>query len=236
EVADEQIETAVAVPIDDADLGSHAGCNLFGRRSIVIVIGRMSRFDQRDALGQLWLGLTSHVAIPDHAAVAAADHQVEQSIIIPVSDDRLRVTVRGFDGLAAGLQFLGRAVNRSGVAAAVGDEEDIAFNVADEQVELAGAAPIYGEDGGSTAEVDILAVALQFHRTRELAFAPAFEEVKLARPAAGQDVADAVAVQVHKLWSEADASARGHGTGRAAGFKPVELVKPGLALGADVPV
>src|SRR5205814_2553689 len=44
----------------------------------------------------------------------------------------------------------------------------------------------------------------------ELAFALALEEEELAGPRAGNEIELSVAVEIHQLWSEADASARRH--------------------------
>src|SRR5207253_7718106 len=60
------------------------------------------------------------------------------------------------------------------------------------------------------------------------------EEVQIAREAAGEDVADAVAVEVHKLWREADASARRQAHHLAACLTPFEAVELGRAAAADV--
>src|SRR5262249_38272390 len=70
----------------------------------------------------------------------------------------------------------------------------------------------------------------------ELAFAFAFEEIQLAREAAAEDVADAVAIEIHKLWREADASARRQADNLAACLKPLELIEFGLVPRADVGV
>src|SRR5262249_9802868 len=55
---------------------------------------------------------------------------------------------------------------------------------------------------------------------------------QLARPGAGEHVGMAVAVQVHKLWSEADASARGDLALSAPGLEPRETVEARFALAA----
>ena len=61
----------------------------------------------------------------------------------------------------------------------------------------------------AAADVDDLAVlVLQHRRGREGPARPAAEEEDLARPGAGEEVDVAVAVEVHQLWTEADASAR----------------------------
>src|SRR5262249_31387015 len=69
-----------------------------------------------------------------------------------------------------------------------------------------------------------------------LALAESLEEVQLAWPGAGEDVTDAVAVEVHKLWSEADASAAGDFAGVVAGLEPLEFLELRLPGGARVAV
>src|SRR5262249_20858418 len=64
----------------------------------------------------------------------------------------------------------------------------------------------------------------------------AFEEIQIPRPRTGEDVGDAVAVEVHQLWSEADASARRHFAAILAVEEPGELVEFGLGVGDHVAV
>ena len=68
---------AVAVPIDHADLGPHAGFVVLDRWGIVIVTRPGSGLDEPDALGELRLRPAAHVAIPHHTAVAPAENQIE---------------------------------------------------------------------------------------------------------------------------------------------------------------
>src|SRR5207237_7105356 len=85
-----------------------------------------------------------------------------------------------------------------------------------------------GVAGDEDLEVDVLADAaanvdrlsglvLDLDRGGEFALALALEEEDLAGPGAGDQVGDAVAVEVHQLGTEADASARGN----AAVLSPV---------------
>src|SRR6266436_5698630 len=101
------------------------------------------------------------------------------------------------DRLAAGFELLWRAVRRHGTAAVVGNQVKIALHVADQEIEPAGSSPVHGEDGGGGAQVDIFPVALQFHWRGEFALPLALEEVQIDRKAASEDVADAVAIEVH---------------------------------------
>src|SRR5262249_1163820 len=107
-------------------------------------------------------------------------------------------------------------------------------HVADQEVEPPGTAPVRGEHGRGGAEVDGFAVALEFHRRRELSFAFALEEIQLPVVASREDIADAVAVQVHELWREADASAKRHADDLTVHLEPLELIQLGVVPGADV--
>src|SRR5207245_3485658 len=116
---------------------------------------------------------------------APTNDQIEQAVAVPVRSDRLGIAVmRGFDPFAAGFEFPWRAVNGVSVAAVVGNQVKIALHVADQQVKLAGAPPIDSEDGGGGAQIDVFALALQFHRRCEGALPLALEEIQLTGEAA----------------------------------------------------
>src|SRR5262249_6386181 len=128
-------------------------------------------------------------------------------------------------------------VGGRGARALIGDQVDVAADVADEQVELAGAAPVAGEHRRGTAKVDGLAVlVLNLDARGVLALALALEEIQLAGPAAGKAVHDAVAVESDELWSEAYASPRGDSGFGAAGREPGEFAELRLGLGAFIAV
>src|SRR5439155_8758354 len=111
------------------------------------------------------------------------------------------------DRLARGLQPA-RGAEGQRLALLAGDEPDLAQHRADDQVEGPVAVPVGRERRRGTADVDRFAVAaLERLAGRELAVGLPAEEVDLARPGAGEEVGPPVAVQVHQLWSEADASA-----------------------------
>src|SRR5262249_29773668 len=100
-----------------------------------------------------------------------------------------------------------------------------------------GAVPVGREGRRGAADVERLAVAaLERHAGRELAVGLPAEEVDLARPGAGKDVGPPVAVQVHQLWSEADASADRDAGDLAAGLEPGVRVEARLLAGAGVAV
>src|SRR5262249_27972105 len=105
--------------------------------------------------------------------------------------------------------------------ALVGDEVHLAKHVADDEVDRAVAVPVAGEGRRGAADVDRLtALVLELLPRREAAVGFAAEEVDFARPRSGEDVAAPVAVEVHQLWSEADASAHGDAGDGAAGLEP----------------
>src|SRR5262249_7322909 len=65
----------------------------------------------------------------------------------------------------------------------------------------------------------------------------ASKEVEVAGPAAGEDVEVSVAVEVHQLWSEADASARGNLAVEPRKVGKHRLrVRPGVAIDAKLAV
>src|SRR5207248_5397198 len=104
--------------------------------------------------------------------------------------------------------------------------------------ELAGASPVVGEHRRGVANPDRLAVLVldDFPRL-EAALAFTAEEVQVAGSiGAREEVRMAVAVKVHELWSEADASGREDGAELVPGPEPLELAEAGLGLGAEVGV
>src|SRR5262245_56827544 len=128
----------------------------------------------------------------------------------------MRITVRDADRRAIGRQLLCLAECVAGCRAFIQHEVDTPFHVANEQVELAVTVPIDGKHSGGVRNLDRLArLILEGLFAGKLAFAQSFEEIKLTGPGTGENVGNAVAVQVHELWSETDASARRDG---AVGF------------------
>src|SRR5262249_56176844 len=78
----------------------------------------------------------------------------------------------------------------------------------------------------AAADVDGLArLVLELHGGGEGAVGAALEEEDLAGPGAGDQVGVPVAVEVHQLWTEADASARRHA---AVGGAVLELHARGV--------
>jgi hypothetical protein len=100
---------------------------------------------------------------------------------------------------------------------------------------VAGDSDAVGRFANAAADVDDVAVLVAelFGRTVP-AVGLAAEDEDLAGPGAGDDVLDAVAIEVRKLRTEADASARGH----AALFRALLELHPGrvfrLGVRADV--
>src|SRR5262249_36013034 len=85
----------------------------------------------------------------------------------------------------------------------------------------AGPSPVGRERRRSAADIERLAVlALELHAGREFAVGLPAEEVDFAGPGAGDHVGPPVAVEVHQLWSETDASADRDAGDFPAGFEP----------------
>src|SRR5262249_683534 len=97
-------------------------------------------------------------------------------------------------------------------------------------VQLAAATPVVGKDGGRRSRIHRPArlVLEEFARGEGPVLLPP-EPVNLARPGAGNQVSQAVAFEVHQLWSEADASANRDSAGLAAGREPSEVLESGRA-------
>src|SRR5262249_46476311 len=140
-------------------------------------------------------------------------------------------------GGARGPQSTGGAEGQLPAPALVGDEVHFAEDGADQQVGGAVAVPVRREGRGGAADVERLAVpVLQLFAGGEGPVRLAAEEVDLARPGAGEYVGSAVAVQVHQLWSEADASPLGDRRDPAAGLEPGARLELRLGPGAGVAV
>src|SRR5262249_18931894 len=157
---------------------------------------------ERHRPGQFRLGPRALVLEPQHAAVAAADDQPRLAGAVPVGHHRVRVAVVDADLRARGAGLHGLAEGGLLLRPLGGHKPDGALDAAAQQVELARAAPVGRAYRRGRPELDDLAVlAFELPGRRVLALAQALEEVQFARPAAGEDVGDAVAVEVHKLWS-----------------------------------
>src|SRR5262249_5579902 len=69
-IADEQVQVAVAVPIDDAILRAYAGPNCFFGSMSARSLGLG---DQRCWFGQFRFGRSADILVEQHAAITAAD-------------------------------------------------------------------------------------------------------------------------------------------------------------------
>src|SRR5262245_62087929 len=101
EIADKQVEPAVAVPIDGADLGTDAAPRLFGGIGTVMGLARWYELYTRGQLRGLG---GADIAVEPDTAVAGADKQVDLPIAVPVTGKRPGVAVRDLDRFAAGHQ------------------------------------------------------------------------------------------------------------------------------------
>ena len=222
EVADEEIEAPVAVPV------RHAGLDALAAARAVHLAARLVE-DRRSR--QLGRPGARRVEVQRDRAVAAPDDQIERAVPVPVRQRGagvvlvdLAVARRELGGLAP-RQLLG--------AALVGQEPDVAVDAAHDEVEIAVAIPVGGLHDRRVADVDLGPVlVLQLHGLGEGLVRAALEEVELARPAAGDDVTMPVAVEVHDLWTEADASP---GRDGALGRPAVNTSKPSKAGALSVP-
>src|SRR5262245_20466247 len=219
---------AITIPVGNPDLGARATAGLLAR--FVLVLPRW-RLDQGAARTELRFLSRANVGIPCDAPVAIAQYDPWLAGTVPVSHYRVRVALRGHDLLAVGLELLPLAIGRLLARPLVGDQPDVPLDAADQQVEFSGAAPVTGKHGRSSAKLDRLSVLVLEHLPCSvLALALAAEEIELARPAAGQDIGSAIAVEVHELWSEADASARRDLGLRATSLEPLKLLEAEVAL------
>src|SRR5262249_31936747 len=148
--------------------------------------------------------------------------------------DRRRVAADG-DRLACRFKSARRAEGQLLPLALIRNEVHLAENVADNQVQGAVAVPVDGERSRGAADVERFAgTVLQYLSGGEGAVGLAAEEVDFARPRAGDDVRATVAVQVHQLWSEADASADRDRRNRATRLEPHVRLELRLSARAGV--
>src|SRR5262249_4077677 len=138
------------------------------------------------------------------AATDVADEQVDQAVAVPIdrvhrrrgASDRDRLVRRARDAFAV----VGANVPSALVLFVLPVD-----GAADDEY----AAPRLLLD--AAADVDDVAVLVLEHLgRRELALGLALEKEDLPGPGAGDEIGDAVAVEVHQLGTEADASARRH--------------------------
>src|SRR5437773_9486024 len=86
EIADQQVEPAVAVPIDRTDLGANPAARLLGSA----LFARRYELHPRRQLGNL---AGADVAVEPDAAIARPNQQVELAVAVPVADERPGIAV-----------------------------------------------------------------------------------------------------------------------------------------------
>src|SRR5262249_40052489 len=128
------------------------------RKSGVGILGQGTLADECPRGGQARLLAGADVAIPDDTAGAGTHDQAGFAVLVPVGDDRVGVPHRYLDRLVIGLQFPGLAEGIFRRRALIGDQVNLAFAGAHDQIEEAVAVPVEGEYRGQTADVDRLAV------------------------------------------------------------------------------
>jgi len=132
-------------------------------------------------------------------ALDVADDEVEQTVAVPIRDR---------DGRgAAGHEHLFLA----GVAVSLAVKFDVMAFFIFLEFGVAGDGDAIGRLADIAADVDDVAVLVaELFRRAVRTVGLTAEDEDFAGPGAGDDVLDAVAVEVRKLRTEADASARGH--------------------------
>ena len=212
-VADKEIKTAILVPIRHADLHAQA---VIARLGLTIA--------RRQAPRHVEGGLFScaDVAVPNDAAVAAADDEIEFAVAVPIGGDRPGLPMRRPSGdlnrFAVGQQRLVVAELRPGLGPFVVHEINavpVGPAHSQEQIELAVVVPIDGEHGQSVVDPERLAgLVLDRLAGRKCVVGPAAKNDDLLTPAPAQDVRDAVAVEVDPIGTKSDAvdpnAAAGH--------------------------
>ena len=84
---------------------------------------------------------------------------------------------------------------------------NLAHDVAHDQVAITVAVPVAGKRGRRPADVERFGIGvLELGGRGERALAQAAEPVDFTRPGAGENIERTVTIQIHQLWSEADAS------------------------------
>src|SRR5262245_1159717 len=232
-VPDDQVELAVAVDVRDPDARGVRRPLQVRLPQHLAVLDRGGRLDQRpERFQHRRLALAGDVLGPVDAAVGGPADEVEGAVAVDVHDERVAVGAGDLQRLAVRQDRLGL---RGELALALALEpEERAREVADDQVELAVAVPVDREGAGADLVRQVLfpvarqqqhlAVAtLERLRLPEGAVLLAVQHLEqpghvLLHPGvgAGEDVSDAVPVDVHELWSGGRASPHARHLGRLA--------------------
>src|SRR5262249_32639260 len=143
-ISEEQVEPAVAVPIDDARFDAQTPIAL----PAIAVAAPADRALADECLGGCELGLASaaNIAIPDYAAVLRPHQEVELAVAIPIGSHRGRIP-HDLDGLAHRFQTTRETESKVSTPTLVRDEIDFAEHVAHEQIDRPVAVPVRPERG-----------------------------------------------------------------------------------------
>ena len=223
EVAEQDVELAVAVVVGHGDLRADAGLRVLAGLEQLAIADPLVFRDEGDRWLELRTAAPPGVAVPVDAAVGGAGDDVPAPVAVPVDDHRVGMFAAGHaQRLGADLDPLvpGRV---GGLLARplVAPEEDQPVVGADQDIEVAVVVPV-DERRPAPERLDRLllvgdledrlaALVLDHLGGRERPVPPAPEQVQGAGVIRARDqVEGAVAVEVHQLWTGADASVDRH--------------------------
>jgi hypothetical protein len=248
EIADEQVELAVVVVIDHVDLRADARPRLLiGVEELRIAEPPMPP-EELHGRGELRAPGLPDVPEPVDRPGGRAGEDVPAPVAVPVGDDRRAVALRDLDRLAPRLyDGVARGERRRPARPFVDPQVQGAVEPAEEEVEVPVSVPVdHRRPAPERLDRDLL-VGLSQHglarpvRDRlpglELSATLPAEEIDLAGVVRAADqVIDAVRVEVHELWTGADASVDGHLGLDAPGLEHLARGKLRLAVRPDVAI
>ncbi len=144
EVAEQDVELAVAVVVGHGDLRADAGLRVLAGLEQLAIAGPLVLRDEGDRWLELGTPAPPGIAVPVDAAVGGAGDDVPESVAVPVGDHGVGMFAAGrTQGLGADLDpFIPGRVGGLRAGPLVAPEEDHSIEGADEDVKIAVIVPV----------------------------------------------------------------------------------------------
>ena len=235
DVSQQEVEFAVAVPVGDADLGPRPPLPRLALASSfqpsVLAGTSVSASARRGDRESPTLRYQTTLPSPQPTIRSGLLSPSQSATTGPASPCSILIGLPSASTSPPG-------TNRGATCGSlVRHEMNLAQDVPHDQVAIAVAIPVKSEDRRGMTHLDGLALGILDRRAGgKLAFPQAAKPVDLARPGAGEDVKRAIMIQIHQLWSEADASPRRDGAERTARLEPLVALESRTDIRAQVAV
>ena len=231
-ITDEQVKLSVIVPIDNRDLRARA----VGAFDLLLLVTVGRRLHENLSRVENRFLPASAIPVEDNAAVAGSREKIQLAIPVPVHDEGRGVPLLRANVCATRLELHRITVNRIAALALIGDDVDLTFDVADEEITITIVVPVRREDDRGRTDFDRLAVpVLENHGLLEGFILLSMENIELSGPGAGDHVTMSVTIEVHDLWTETDASASWDAADVPTCLEPRKRIKAGRFIRSNIP-